>query len=242
MVNENSIKHKKKKDGGEIIIISVGGSLVVPENIDTSFLLSLKRCILGYVAQGKKFVLVIGGGDVCRKYQKAASKVSHISSTELDWLGIYSTYLNAQLIRTIFGKKTATKILTDLSETVIFPKGKKIMIAGGWKPGCSTDYDTVMLARMLGSKKVINLSNIDFVCDKDPRENPDAKSIKDISWKDFRKMFNGKWNPGLNSPFDPVASKLAEKEGIEVAIINGKKLAQFEHYLNNRSFKGTLIS
>jgi uridylate kinase len=88
----------------------------------------------------------------------------------------------------------------------------------------------------------VNLSNIDYVYDSDPRKNPDAKKIEKISWADFRKLIPEEWDPGLSSPFDPVAAKEAQSLGLEVAIIYGEKLQEFSNYLDDKPFVGTVIS
>jgi uridylate kinase len=49
------------------------------------------------------------------------------------------------------------------------------------------------------------------------------------------------WNPGLNSPFDPIASKMAEGEEMEVVIMNGKPIDNLAKYLNGEKFLGTVI-
>ena len=85
---------------------------------------------------------------------------------------------------------------------------KPIIVGGGWKPGRSTDYVAVMLGQQLGAKKIINLSNIDYVYDSDPKKNSKAKKVERISWPDYRALVPKDWDPGLNSPFDPIASKL----------------------------------
>ena len=51
------------------------------------------------------------------------------------------------------------------------------MVAGGWMPGRSTDDDAVRLAKIYGAEMVINLSNIDYVYDKDPNKYKDAKKL-----------------------------------------------------------------
>ncbi len=99
-----------------------------------------------------------------------------------------------------------------------------------------------MAAKTLGAKKVINLSNIDYVYTADPRTNPDATKIETIGWADFRKLLPEEWDPGLSSPFDPVAAKEAQVLGLEVAVINGAKLDEFEKYLDGKPFGGTVIS
>ncbi len=222
------------------IVISVGGSLIVPEKIDTNFVRSFKKLIDGEVKKGKRFIIICGGGKTARHYQEAGREITELKAADIDWLGIHSTRLNAQLIRTIFLNKVEERIVHDPHEKVSFTK--PILIAAGWKPGWSTDYDAVLLAKRFKANKVVNLSNITHVYDKDPRHNPDAKHFKTISWKEYRKIIPKKWIPGLSSPFDPIASKEAEKSGIEVAIINGENLSELDNFIQEKPFEGTLIS
>ena len=77
---------------------------------------------------------------------------------------------------------------------------------------------------------------------KDPRTNPDAKRFENISWSDFRALIPKEWDPGLSSPFDPIAAKEAEAMKLEVAIMNGAHLDEFEKYLSGESFAGTTVS
>ncbi len=224
----------------ETIIISLGGSLIIPEDIDTSFLTEFKALIESQVKNGKKFVIITGGGKLCRKYQNAASTVKELSSAELDWLGIYSTRLNAEFVKMLFGDLAEEMIILD--PTITLNLSKPIVVGGGWKPGWSTDYDAIVLGKQLGAKRVLNLSNIDYAYDKDPNKFPDAKKIEKISWAEYRALIPAEWNPGLSSPFDPIASKLAEESGIQVNILNGKNIANLEKCLNGEEFQGTTIN
>jgi len=205
------------------IIISLGGSLIVPEEIDVDFLKEFKKLILTEVKNSKRFFIITGGGKVCRKYQSAAKIISNPSDTELDVLGIKALNLNAELIRILFRGQDG------------------VIIYGAEKPGSSTDLGAVMLAKKNNAKIVINLSNTDYVYDSDPKTNPNAKKIERISWVEYRKLIPKEWNPGLNSPFDPVASEMAEKEGIEVIIMNGKPINNLVKYLSDEKFFGTII-
>ena len=224
----------------EIIIISLGGSLIVPDEIDVDFLQDFRNLIVAQVALGKKFVVITGGGKICRKYQDAAKTIKELNSSELDWLGIYSTRFNAEFVKILFGDLAEDNIILDPSLPVMLEKS--IIIGGGWKPGWSTDYDAVILGKQLGAKRIINLSNIDYAYDKDPNKYPDAKKIEQISWKDYRALIPEEWNPGLSTPFDPIASKMAEEESLEVVIMNGKNIANLEKCLNKEKFMGTVIS
>ena len=211
----------------ETIIISLGGSLIIPDQVDIEFLKSFKALILSHVLQGKRFIIITGGGKLCRRYQEVAKELSSASNVDLDWIGIASLKLNAELLRVIFEAEAHKKVIFNLSLPFVFDK--PIVVGAAFEPGQSTDWDAVLGAKNVGAKKIINLSNIDYVYDTDPKVNPNAKKIENISWAEYRKLIPAEWNPGLNSPFDPIASKMAEEAGIEVAIMNGKPLDNLRH-------------
>jgi uridylate kinase len=118
---------------------------------------------------------------------------------------------------------------------------KPIIVGGGWKPGNSSDLAAVYLAKNVGATKIINLSNIDYVYDKDPKTSPDAKPISKLSWEEFKSLFGEEWNPGLNAPFDPIAALDAEVLGYEVVILNGRNIENLKAYLDGKEFIGTVI-
>jgi uridylate kinase len=222
-----------------LFVISLGGSLLVPREIDVKFLKKFKSIIEREIKLGKKFIIIVGGGKTARNYQNAAKALTKVSNEDLDWLGIHATRINAHLLLTIFRKYAYYRIIKNPKEKVEFKE--KILVAAGWKPGFSTDYDAVLLAKTYGSDTIINLTNVDYVYDKDPNKFKDAKPFKEISWKDYLKLIDQKWTPGMSAPFDPVASRLAQKLKIKVVILNGKKLKNLKNYLENIKFKGTLI-
>lgn len=234
----------------ETIIISLGGSLVAPASptggpneIDLDFLKKFKHILSHYARSGearekKRFFIIVGGGKVARVYQKAVLEFG-AKSSDRDWIGINVTRLNAEVVKQVFIENAYSKIITDPTKKV--KTTKDIVVGAGWKPGWSTDYVAVLIAKNHGAKTIINLTNIDYVYDKNPKDFPDAKPIKEISWKDFKKIVGDKWIPGANKPFDPVASKLAAKLKLKVAMINGKNLERFEDFLNNKPFIGTTI-
>lgn len=225
------------------IIISLGGSLIVPDEIDWKFVKNFKKVIEKYIRKKYKFIIITGGGKTARKYIDAAAKMEHITDEDKDWIGIHATRMNAHFIRTIFRKYAHPRINKNPHGLEDFYNFKEpILVAAGWRPGFSTDYDAVVIAKYFRLKSIINFSNIDYVYDKDPKKFKNAKKIENIFWKDFRKMVGNKWSPGLNAPFDPIASKLAQVENIKVAIMNGKNLKNLENYLDGKKFKGTIIS
>ena len=224
----------------ERVVVSVGGSLIVPDGIDTDFLARFKALILEKVQRGFTFTIIAGGGKTARRYQDAANTVTPLSRQDLDWIGIHSTRLNAQLLRNIFVGYAHTQVIKN--PTIDIDADEPVIIAAGWQPGCSTDYVAVLMAKNLGAQRLVNLSNIDYVYDKDPKNHSDAKKLEKVGWSEFRTIIPDRWDPGLSSPFDPIAAKEAEALNLEVAIINGAHLDRFSDYLDDKPFIGTVIS
>ncbi|OGG24019.1 aspartate kinase [Candidatus Gottesmanbacteria bacterium RIFCSPLOWO2_01_FULL_43_11b] len=229
--------------GKNAYILSLGGSLVVPNGgVDTNFLSQFNTFIRNQVSsKQRRFFITVGGGGTTRHYQQAASQVrgEELDDVDRDWLGIHATRLNAQMIRTIFRDIADPRVIKHYE--IILKIDKPVAIAGGWKPGWSTDYCAVTLCQDYGIKSVINMTNIDHVYEKDPKKFPDAKPLTNISWKKYRQMIGDKWTPGMHAPFDPIASKLAQDLGITVKILNGKNLKNLGLALDNKSFIGTTI-
>lgn len=226
-------------------VLSVGGSIVAPDNPDTEFLSKFSSLIREWLKEdaSRKLILVVGGGGPARSYQNAYKTVQgeseSVNNDQADWIGIMATRLNAQLLRAIFSDLCTNPVVYDPSQVSDFCG--RILIAAGWKPGFSTDTDAVVLAELFAARTVVNLSNIEKVYTDDPKKNPDAKPVDSMSWKDFRAMVGDEWVPGKNCPFDPIASRRAEKSGITVICASGKNIENIRKILNNEPFVGTTI-
>ncbi len=223
----------------EIVIVSVGGSLIVPDAIDIDFLRQLRDMVYRYVKKGKRFVIITGGGRLSRRYQEAAKTLVPLTEEETDWLGIEATRFHGMFLRSLFLDIAHPHVVKNPTEKLDFKE--RVLIAAGWKPGCSTDFDAVLLAKNLRIPKMVNLTNIDYVYDKDPKSFPDAIALKNLSWVALRKILPENWTPGLNTPFDPVAAKEAQLLNLELALINGHHIERFEDYLAGKPFEGTLV-
>ncbi len=223
----------------EIVILSLGGSLIVPDDIDVEFLRRFRRLVLRHVRKGRRFIIITGGGRICRKYQAAAGKIARLTKDDLDWLGIHATRFNAHLMRTIFRDYAHPRVIRNPNEKVSFRE--KVLIGAGWRPGCSTDWDAVVMARNMKASRLANLSNIKYVYDSDPKHNKDAVPVKEMGWKDFRKLVGSKWDPGANHPFDPIAAREAQRIGLEVSIMDGRDIRNLDRYLSGKGFRGTVI-
>jgi len=226
-----------------VTVISLGGSIVAPEKVDTEFLKNFVGLIRSFIEKdnNNRFIFVVGGGGPARLYQNAYRDIfnNNIKNEEADWIGIMATRLNAQLIKAVMSDYCSQDVVTNPLE--VSPLTGHVLVAAGWKPGFSTDYDAVLLAERFGAEMVINLSNIEKVYTADPRTDSNAKPIDKITWADFRAMVGDEWVPGKNVPFDPIASRHAEKIGLKVICAAGKNIDNLKKILNGEDFFGTTI-
>ncbi|MDR2633487.1 MAG: UMP kinase [Treponema sp.] len=225
-----------------ITVISLGGSIVAPDTVDEPFLkdfVSLMRALLEEESQ-RRFILVVGGGGPARVWQQAYRNISGtaVFPEQADWIGIMATRLNAELIRGILGAWCTQAVVRDPTQAVF--EGR-VLVAAGWKPGFSSDYDAVLLAERFKADKVINLSNIEQVYTDDPRINTNALPIDAISWAEFRSLVGDEWAPGKHVPFDPIASRHAADMHLQVICAAGRNLENLHKILHGEPFIGTTI-
>ena len=223
------------------VVLSLGGSLIVPDGIDVEVLTKFRQLVLKHVAQGTRFFIICGGGKTCRNYQAAASALVPMNKEDLDWVGIHVTRMNAAFVRMLFKGVAFKHIIGDPTKKVRLGQKDMVVVGAGWEPGWSTDFDAVMIAKTYGVDTIMNLTNVDYAYDKDPYKFKDATKLIDISWRAFRKIVGDTWTPGMNAPFDPIASKQAEKLALKVIITNGRNLDNLERHLVGKPASGTVI-
>jgi uridylate kinase len=223
-------------------VISLGGSIVAPDQVDVDFLRQFRKLIVDYLKErgDHKLILVVGGGGPARAYQHAYRKIiDEASDNEADWIGIGATRLNGQLLAGVFSGLCVDPVATD--PTAVSSFRGRILVAAGWKPGFSTDFDAVLLAERFGGDTIVNLSNIARVYTADPKLDPTAQPIERATWAQFRAIVGDRWEPGKNAPFDPIASKRAAELGLRVIVAAGREIENLKAILNDKAFVGTVI-
>lgn len=223
-------------------VLSIGGSTIVPDGkINVPYLKALKALLTRRAKLGDRFLIVCGGGGTCRTYQAGLKAVGKPTRDDLDWLGIAATRFNAQFVRLMLGTLAHSELIEG-DPAKFDPKGwkKPIAIAGGHKPGRSSDYSATAFAKNVGAKAVINISNVDYLYTKDPRKFDDAEMICEISWPEYRKMVGNTWTPGMNIVFDPIAAKLAQQAKLEVLLV-GADIKNLAKIFAKQAFKGSVI-
>ena len=224
----------------EVIVLSLGGSLIIPEQINYNYLKNFKKIILKN-SKKYKFIIVCGGGSLARKYINALKKSG--ADQKLQSLsGISATRTNARFMNYFFRINPEKGIPHKTKQIKNYIKKLDVIFCGGleYKPHQTSDSTAADLARKLNSK-FVNLTNIKGLYTENPLTDKKAKFIPKISWKDFEKMANrSKFKPGQHFVLDQTAAAIIRKNKIPTYII-GKNVKQLENLLKGKKFIGTKI-
>lgn len=232
---------------GSVQVISLGGSIIAPDKVDVAFLRAFRKALLEHLEAEaeRRVILVCGGGAPAREYQGAYRAVLSEGGQfagdpdAQDWLGIAATRLNAELVRLLFQPLCPERVVTDPTAVSVFPG--RVLVAAGWKPGWSTDYDAVLLAARFQADTLVNLSNVARVYSADPKLDPAARPLERLSWAELQAMVGTTWTPGSNVPFDPVATGEAARLRLRVVVAAGRNIENLKRILAGESFEGTTI-
>ena len=224
----------------KIVVISLGGSLIIPDKINTNYLKRFKEVILKATLK-YKFIIVAGGGNIAREY------IYSLKSLNMDinfqsFAGISATRMNARFVSYLFGFDQNYGIPRTLQTVDKYLKHRDIVFCGAldYKPNQTSDSTSAEIATHFNTE-FINLTNVDGLFDKDPSKYKKAKLIKNISWEDFlRKVNLMTFSPGQHFVLDQTAAKIIQKNKIKTYII-GKDLVQLSNLLKDKPFRGTTI-
>ena len=226
----------------KVIVLSLGGSLIIPDKVNIKFLKEFKKIILKNTKK-YKFIIVCGGGSTARKYINGLSK-EKLSKKKFHqgFLGIATTRLNARFMTYFFGNDANKGIPHDMREVKNMLRPYDVVFCGAlrYAKDETSDGTSAKLANFFKTI-FINLTNVTGLYDKDPSKYKNAKFISKISWKEFGKMANKiKFKPGQHFVLDQTASEIILKNKITTYII-GNNIKQLDNLLNNKKFKGTTI-
>jgi uridylate kinase len=220
----------------ETIVISLGGSVLLAEDVQTTYYNKLKELLLSQ--KDKKIFVVVGGGPPARNYISRARSL-HISEELLDSIGIAVTRVNALFLASQLQKNIYT-IPHSTQEAA--QSNQPIVIMGGTTPGHSTDFVGAELASIANADLFIIATNVDGVYDKDPKDSSDATLYSTISAQELLNKYGSVWNKaGGNTVVDGPALQKIKSESIPTIVLNGSNIDNFSNVLNHKPFHGTTI-
>lgn len=223
----------------EKVVVSIGGSILIPGKDDSAFIGELAG-MLRRVSARVDVAVVCGGGRIARYYTETGRDLGG-SEYDLDLLGIGCTRLNAGLLAIALGDISSKDIpLTAEQAASAFAPGR-IVVMGGTEPGHTTDAVATMLAREIGARRVVNATSVDAVYSEDPRKNPDAERYSRIGIGRLEELVYTDHGAGKSSVFDPLGVQIAKERKIDIMMVNGRNLAELEKAIAGDPFDGTFV-
>ena len=225
----------------ETVVISIGGSILVPDDDDKTYITELAS-MLNELADKYRLFVVVGGGKIARYYIRLARSLG-TDESYLDDIGIEVTRLNARMLIVALGEHAYHLPAKNFDEALTASKGHKIVIMGGTHPGHTTDAVSAMLGERAGAARLINATSVDGVYTADPNKFPDAERLPTLKYDELLKIcLKVEGGAGPNVVFDPLGAKIVARSGIETRVVHGRNLSEVKKAIEGQDFHGTIIS
>ncbi len=226
-----------------VIVLSLGGSIIIPDRINLKVLKEFRKVILRNTKK-YKFVIVCGGGRTARNYIKGIEN-EQLKQKEFFQclLGISVTRLNARFMTYFFGRDANQGMPHDMKDIENLLRVHDVVFCGGLRYGKNetSDSTAAKLARHFNTD-FINLTDTAGLYDKNPKRYKNAEFISEITPKEFYKIAKKlKYKPGQHFVLDQKAAKIIRKYNITTYLL-GPEMKNLDNLLNGRHFVGSVIS
>jgi uridylate kinase len=225
----------------EKVVVSLGGSVLVPDEDDARYLSDLVR-LLRDVSTKVHLFAVTGGGRVARYYIETGRELG-IPERHLDELGIRITRMNARLLGAALKGRANREPARTYAEAARLGRRYAIVIMAGTRPGHTTDRVSASLARFVRAARIVNATSVDGVYTADPRKDPSARLLKRITFEDLVCLAGeGHRAAGPSVVFDPVAARALARDRIPLHVVRGRDLRSLEAAILGGHLSGTIVT
>jgi uridylate kinase len=220
------------------VVISLGGSVIVPKDINYKYLKKFAKLIKGF-SKKNKVIIVCGGGSTARKYIESLIKLK-AGLKAYSVVGIAATRINARLVRGVFGFRG--RLPVNLKQVKYDLSKSNLVVCGalGMKKNMTSDANAAEVADLINADFFINITNVAGLYTKHPRLKG-AELIKEVSFNDFLKRVEKiKFKAGQHFVLDQVAAKIIKRHKIKTFIVSSD-LRNLKKVLKGKRFKGTVV-
>jgi uridylate kinase len=223
------------------IVLSIGGSILAPENMEPDYIRSLAD-LLKRLSKENKLNIVVGGGVLARKYINIARQLG-ANEILLDELGIASTRLNARLLIAALAEFAHPEPITSFEEAFIQAKNFPIIVMGGTHPGHTTDAVAAMLAEYISADKFINATSVNGVYTADPAIEQNAVKLDKLTPEKLIEITQkSPSGAGPHVVIDSLAARVIKRSRIPTYVLDGRNLSGLENAIIGKEFDGSIIT
>src|SRR3989454_8203392 len=142
----------------EKVVVSLGGSVLVPGDDDARYLRSLAG-LLRDVSMRVKLFVVTGGGRIARYYIETGRSLG-IGERTLDEFGIAVTRLNARLLAAALAGRANPEPATTYAEAAKLARRHPIVLMAGTPPRHTTHPGSPPLARFVPPAPIVQPTSV----------------------------------------------------------------------------------
>jgi uridylate kinase len=178
------------------VLLKISGEALMGDlayGIDPAVVDSIAAEVAEVVTSGVQVAIVVGGGNIFRGVQGAASGMERATA---DYIGMIATVMNAitlqdSLERAGIQTRVQTAIaMQELAEPYIrrrairhLEKGRVVVFgAGSGNPFFTTDTTAALRAAEIGADLLFKATKVDGIYDSDPKKNPKAKRFESLTY------------------------------------------------------------
>ncbi|HYZ29515.1 MAG TPA: UMP kinase [Thermoleophilaceae bacterium] len=240
------------QDGGRPafrrVLLKLSGEALMGElefGTDPKRIASIAASVKQVTEQGVEVAIVVGGGNIYRGLEGAAAGMDRATG---DYMGMLATVLNALALQDALeklGQHTRVQSAITISEVAepyirrrairhLEKKRVVIFAAGTGNPFFTTDTAAALRALEVRAEAILMAKNaVEGVYDADPRVNPDAQFIPEISHRDALQR-------GLQI-MDSTALSLCMDNSLPIYVFNMDDEANIQRIVSGDRV-GTLVS
>lgn len=218
------------------IVISLGGSLLYKDGIDLKYLKKFNA----FVSKIKCPVAVsVGGGRIAREYVEKGRALG-ANNFELDEISIQLVKANSRLVSSALNKSLFFEDFDEAKNH--FLSKKSLIVLGMGTPGQTSDSTSALFAEEVEATRWINLSNVDAIYDRNPRERG-AKKIRSMTHAELVAFADKRdtRKPRENFIIDSLAAKILARSNIEAHFVNGENFSDALRAVKGERHGGTVI-
>lgn len=221
------------------VVVKIGGHVIFDDGLDISLLKEYLH-IFKEAYDGGRWVIVVGGGKPARSYVESAHKLG-LNEGLCDEVGIKITRINAMLLIGLFQELAYPVVPETLEQVREYTMSRKIVIMGGLQPGQSTVAVSALVAETINAEKLIIATDVDGIYTEDPKKNPDAELLKEISVNELeKKIIEYSHEAGEYKLMDLLGLKIIARSRITTIYLNGRKPENLKKALKGEQV-GTIL-